>query len=88
MIQFLLFLLGIIASFILLFVLAGLGPVGIIITVVIVVSYFLGVILVFNVANTIFYTALYVYADTGKIPEGYSEETMQNAFRPKEMRNI
>jgi len=40
------------------------------------------------VANTIFYTALYDYADTGKIPEGYSQETMQNAFRPKEMRNI
>jgi len=88
MIQFLFFLVGIIAAFILFFVLAGLGPIGIIITVVIAVLYFLGVILVFNVANTIFYTALYVYADTGKIPEGYSQETMQNAFRPKEMRNI
>jgi hypothetical protein len=88
LIQFLFFILGIIATFILLFVLAGLGPIGIIITVVIALLYFLGVILVFNVANTIFNTALYVYADTGKIPEGYSQETMQNAFRPKEMRNI
>jgi hypothetical protein len=88
LIQFLFFLLGIIATFILFFVLAGLGPIGIIITVVIAVLYFLGVILVFNVANTVFNTALYVYADTGKIPEGYSQETMQNAFRPKEMRNI
>lgn len=84
LIQFLFFLLGIIATFILLFVLAGLGSIGIIITVVIALLYFLGVILVFNVANTIFNTALYVYADTGKIPEGYSKETMQNAFRPKE----
>ena len=83
LIEFLFFLLGIIVTFILFFALAGLGPVGIIITIVIAVLYFLGVILVFNVANTIFNTALYVYADTGRIPEGYSQETMQNAFRPK-----
>jgi hypothetical protein len=88
LIQFLFFLPGIIEAFILFFGLAGLGTIGIIITVVIALLYFLGVRLVFNVANTIFYTALYVYADTGKIPEGYSQETMQNAFRPKEMRII
>jgi hypothetical protein len=88
LIQFLFFLLGIIATFLLLFVLAGLGPIGIITAIAIAVLYFLGVILAFNVANTVFNTALYVYADTGKIPEGYSQETMQNAFRPREMRNI
>jgi membrane-bound ClpP family serine protease len=88
LIQFLFFLLGIIVTFILVYALAGSGSIGIIITVVIALLYFLGVILVFNVANTIFNTALYVYADTGKIPEGYSPETMQKAFRPKEMRNI
>jgi Family of unknown function (DUF6159) len=88
LIQFLFFLLGIIATFLLLFVLGGLGPVGIITAIAIAVLYFLGVILVFNVANTVFNTALYVYADTGKIPEGYNRETLQNAFRPREMRNI
>lgn len=87
-IEFLFFLLGIIVTFILFFALAGLGPVGIIITIVIAVLYFLGVILVFNVANTIFNTALYVYADTGKIPEGFSQEIMQNAFKPGEKGNL
>jgi hypothetical protein len=88
LIQFLFFLLGIIAMFLLLFLLGGLGPLGIITAIAIAVLYFLGVILVFNVANTVFNTALYVYADTGKIPEGYRRETLQNAFRPREMRNI
>ncbi len=75
-------------TFILFFILAGLGPIGIIITIVIAVLYFLGVILVFNVANTIFNTALYVYADTGKIPEGFGQEIMQNAFKPGEKGNL
>ena len=88
MIEFLFFLSGIIVTFILFFVLAGLGTPGIIVTIVIAVLYFLGVILVFNVANTIFNTALYVYADTGKIPEGFSQEIMQNAFKPGEKRNF
>jgi len=88
MIEFLFFLSGIIVMFILFFVLAGLGTSGIIVTIVIAVLYFLGVILVFNVANTIFNTALYVYADTGKIPEGFSQEIMQNAFKPGEKRNF
>ena len=81
-------LLGIVITVILLFVLGGLGPVGIILTIAIAVLYFLSVILVFNVANTIFNTALFVYSDTGKIPEGYDRETIQNAFKPKEMSNI
>jgi len=42
----------------------------------------------YNVANTIFNTALFVYSDTGKIPEGYDRETIQNAFKPKELSNI
>ncbi|MCZ7357235.1 MAG: DUF6159 family protein [Candidatus Methanoperedens sp.] len=80
-IEFLFLFLGVIVAFVLLFVLAGLGLAGIIITIAIAVLYFLGVILVFSVANTVFNTALYVYADTGKIPEGYSKEIMQNAFK-------
>ncbi|MCZ7392899.1 MAG: DUF6159 family protein [Candidatus Methanoperedens sp.] len=82
MIEFLFLFLGVIVAFMLLFALAVLGPIGIIITIAIAVLYFLGVILVFSVANTVFNTALYVYADTGKIPEGYSKEIMQNAFKP------
>ncbi len=88
LIQFLFFLLGIIVMLILLFVLGGIGPIGIIITIAIAVLYFLGVILVFNVANTVFNTALYVYAHTGKVPEGYNREIMHNAFKPRETKNI
>lgn len=81
-------LLGIVITVILFFVLVGLGSIGILITIAIAVLYFLSIILAFNVANTIFNTALFVYSDTGKILEGYNRETMQNAFKPKEMSNI
>ncbi len=37
--------------------------------------------LVFGVANTIFNTALYVYASNGRIASGFSEEVVKNAFR-------
>lgn len=41
----------------------------------------LGVVLVFNVANTIFNTALYVYASTGEEPEAFGDHSLANAFR-------
>ena len=41
------------------------------------------VILVFNVANTIFNTALYVYASTGKEPAVFDAETLVRAFKAK-----
>jgi hypothetical protein len=43
----------------------------------------LGVFLVFNVANTIFNTALYVYASTGKEPAVFDAEVLVNAFEAK-----
>lgn len=88
LIQFLFILLGIVITVIFFFVLVGLGSIGILITIAIAVLYFLSVILAFNVANTIFNTALFVYSDTEKIPEGYNRETIQNAFKSKEMSNI
>ena len=41
------------------------------------------VILVFNVANTIFNTALYVYASTGAEPAAFDAETLVKAFKDK-----
>ena len=41
----------------------------------------LGVVLVFNVANTIFNTALYVYASTGEEPAAFGNDTLANAFQ-------
>ena len=43
----------------------------------------LGVILVFNVANTIFNTALYVYASTGEEPGAFDAELLVSAFKNK-----
>jgi len=45
--------------------------------------YIVAVIVFFNLANTIFNTALYVYADTGKLPKAYDAEVIQNAFAKK-----
>ncbi len=75
--------LGLIGAFILFFALAGLGPAGMIAAIVIAILYFVAIGLTFSAANTIFSTALYVYADTGKLPEGYSEEIVKNAFRSR-----
>ena len=41
------------------------------------------VILVFNVANTVFNTALYVYANTGEEPAAFDAETLVSAFKTK-----
>ena len=41
------------------------------------------VILVFNVANTVFNTALYVYASTGKEPAAFDAEILVSAFKTK-----
>ena len=47
------------------------------------VVYFIALAAVFSVANTIFNTALYVYADSGQVPSGYNREIMQEAIRPR-----
>ncbi len=43
----------------------------------------IAVFLVFGIANQIFNTALFVYADTGKMPQGFNQEIMDNAFQRK-----
>ena len=83
LVQLLFLFAGIILAAVLFFAGIALGPVGILLAVLISFIYFLGVILVFSVANSVFNTALYVYADTGRVPEGYSHEIMANAFQSK-----
>ena len=53
------------------------------ITVSFAVLYFSFVALLFSVADSVFNTALYAYAATGNVPEGWQEETLMGAFRPK-----
>jgi hypothetical protein len=53
------------------------GIIGLFIIYIIIVS------LIFSTADTIFNTALYMYAKNGKVPSVYSEDTMKNAFEVK-----
>ena len=46
--------------------------------------YFSFTALLFSVADSVFNTALYAYAATGKVPEGWSEATMMGAFKQKD----
>lgn len=39
--------------------------------------------LIFSVANTIFNTALYVYANNNKVADGFNEEVVRDAFKTK-----
>jgi len=48
--------------------------------------YIVAVLMFFNVANTIFNTALFVYADTGRVPKVYDAEIITDAFKKKEKR--
>ena len=81
LIQFVFIVLGIIITILLLVTTSSLGPYAILGTIVIATIYFIIVMLVFSIANTVFNTALYVYADTGNIPEGYTREIVSNAFK-------
>ncbi|MBL7051280.1 hypothetical protein ISS04_03945 [Candidatus Woesearchaeota archaeon] len=59
------------------------GPYGPIIAVILTFVLFVLWMLIFSLLNTIFNTALYIYADTGKLIEGYDKETMDSAFKLK-----
>ncbi len=50
--------------------------------------YILAVLLIFGIASQIYNSALYVYATTGKIPEGYDEDIMVNAFIKKSKKSV
>jgi len=86
LIQFLFLLLGVVIGVPLFLILSSIGVFGIIAALSILTVYFIGTILVFSVANGVFNTALYVYADTGKVPKGYNKEIMTNAFQTKKSR--
>tara|TARA_Y100000310_G_C20704331_1_gene833683 strand:+ start:11602 stop:12492 length:891 start_codon:yes stop_codon:yes gene_type:complete len=45
-------------------------------------------IVIFSSANTVFDTALFLYADTGKVPSFYDEEVIKHAFVSKPKKGI
>jgi len=79
--QFVLIFVGV-GIFILLIVLTAGNLVMLLVLLGLMIIYIVGVSLLFSIANTIFNTALFVYADTGQIPMGFTQEVMQQAFRP------
>jgi len=48
------------------------------------ITYFVGVVLLFMLAEMIYNTALYHYATSGQVAEGYTQEVMTSAFRTKD----
>ena len=83
LVELVFFVAGIIISIPLVLVAIGMGIYGILFAVLLIIIYFITVGIVFSIANSIFNTALYVYADTGKIPKGYSKDVMANAFKSR-----
>lgn len=61
----------------------GLGIVGILIGISLTVIYLVLVTLLFNVANQVYNTALFVYAKTGNVPAGFDDQSLRNAFQPQ-----
>jgi hypothetical protein len=85
LVQFLVFVLIILISGALTFVLASAFDVmGLLVGIGIGVLLLLLAGLVFTVASTIFNTALYLYANNNMIAEGFSEDVVRGAFKPKE----
>jgi hypothetical protein len=81
--QGLFFFVGAIITAVLVFAAISISPYAILAVAVLAVLYFVAISTVFFVANSIFNTALFVYADTGKVPQGYSKEMMDGAFKKK-----
>ncbi len=65
-----------------LFSVVGGGTAAIVLGVVAAV-YFIGLFTVFSLMNSIFNTALYVYAESGKLPSGFNRDILQNAITPR-----
>jgi len=83
LIQFLFLLLGVGLSAALFAGLGSLGPAGVYTAIGLSAVYFIGVVLVFSVANGVYKTALYAYARSGQVPGGYDPSVLQSAFRTR-----
>ncbi len=82
LIQFVFLFLGIVMSVALFALLGSLGGTGVVIAIALSVLYFLAVVLVFTVANNVFNTALYAYAN-GRAPAAFDRHTLEGAFGPR-----
>ena len=82
-IQGVLIVVGIVVTALLFFAVLPLGSYAIGTVLFIGLIYIVLVILVFSVANMVYNIALYEYAQTGKIPEGFNREVLEHGFEKK-----
>ena len=87
-IQGLFILLGLIVFIPLIVLVSPLGIISVLVMIGLFVMYILGVILIFGVANQVFNTALYIYAETGKVVGGYDSKILGEAFKEKKKKGI
>jgi len=78
--QFVMILAGVVVFIALGILAAPLGAGGLLTVLALAVLYFVAVIVFFSLANAIFNTALYSYAQTGKVPQGYPQNVVAGAF--------
>lgn len=84
LIQFVCLMLAALIGVALFAILGGLGGFGLLVAFLLTLALVIGVILVFNVANAVFNTALYAYANGQGLPGGFDQNTVENAFRSKD----
>lgn len=83
LIQFLITVLGIVILGAVFFFSISLGLVAMIISGLMMLIFLVLSVLVFSIANNVFNTALFVYADSGKVPSGFDKHVLSNAFIKK-----
>lgn len=74
---------GIVLFIISIFIAIPIGGLVIVALVVAFIAYLVLLSLAFGIADSIFDTALYVYANTGKVPKLFTAEQMKEAFKEK-----
>lgn len=83
-VQSILFWIGFVFAILALIVAWQISWFAVIIVACVFVIYFVLLSLIFQILRAIYNTALFVYADTGKIPEGFDKQSMQDAFKKEE----
>jgi hypothetical protein len=84
-VQFLAMFVGIILFGLLFTMSSFFGVIGIILVIILAIIYFALVVLIFGVMNSVYNTALYVYATKGVVPEVYPNQVIENAFTNKKI---
>lgn len=59
------------------------NPLFAIISILVYVAYLIVIAVFFSVAEGVYNTALYIYANTGKVVDGYDKEQLRQAFKPE-----